>query len=403
MTRMQFVGIAFFLLLGTLMGLLFLVVAPTLPLRFDSPLYRVLGIRKPQIIGFLPYWLLPRYAGPGHDQINVLTYFGLTVGDNGNLIQFSSPVEEEPGWTALDGDRMAGILGSATASGVKLSLLVHNSNEESIAKLIADPETHARNLVAEAAPIMRKYGFSDLNLDIESFRESTPSSQSAYTTFVRTVKAGLDQHRLGTLTVEVTPISLHATRMIDVGAIGQIADTVVLMAYDFHYSGSYLAGPVAPATGSGTVRDLDIAGSIRELVRVVPPEKAVLGIPLYGYEWETVQPDPGSPVIPGTGKTASVFRVESEITPSCTDCIIGYDEIARTPYIIRPSGDYYEQIFTENSRSVSEKIKLAQSYGLGGVAFWALGYEGTDTLTPLRDYGSSYLYDPPFIGAVPER
>jgi spore germination protein YaaH len=35
---------------------------------------------------------------------------------------------------------------------------------------------------------------------------------------------------------------------------------------------------------------------------------------------------------------------------------------------------------------MSEKMKLAKEYGIGGVALWALGYDGKTILDPLIDY-----------------
>ena len=55
---------------------------------------------------------------------------------------------------------------------LSLSLLIHNSNEASISALLKEPEKHAQNLITDIAPIMQKHGFTDLNLDIESFELS---------------------------------------------------------------------------------------------------------------------------------------------------------------------------------------------------------------------------------------
>lgn len=383
------------LIFGALFGLFIIFLIATLPFSFDSKLYKIFGINKQQIIGFQPYWLLQKADKPYEKYINVFTYFGLTLDSNGTLVKLVNPQEEEPGWTTLKSDRFQEKLKQAQKNHLKSSLLIHNSNEASISALLKEPEKHAQNLVADVSPIMQKYGFTDLNLDIESFVEASESAQQQYTAFIKEVKNGIDRNNLGTLTVEITPISLVTPRLINVKEIGKIADYLVLMAYDFHYAGSYLAGPVAPVGGEGKVREYDINTALRETLNVVSPRKVILGIPLYGYEWETISDKPGTPTIPGGGATASNRRI-TELLKSCSNCVRGFDELAQQPYIVFPDSDDYHQIYYEDEKSIQAKLGLAKEYQIAGVALWALGYEGENLLNPLKTYKNSFDFKPSF-------
>ena len=102
---------------------------------------------------------------------------------------------------------------------------------------------------------------------------------------------------------------------------------------------------------------------------------------------ETLSNFPGSPVIPGSGATASNRRVTTLLN-ECKDCMIGTDEFGLQPYVIyqEKDTDYYKQIFYEDKTSLQKKVDTAKKYNLGGVALWAIGYEGEDMLTPLKDY-----------------
>ena len=111
----------------------------------------------------------------------------------------------------------------------------------------------------------------------------------------------------------------------------------------------------------------------------------MLGIPLYGYEWETLNPSPESATIPGGSAIASSRRI-ADLLSSCATCSAQFDPVARGPYVIFKENDYYNQIYFENEASLSEKIALAQKYHLGGVALWALGYEDASMLNPLKIY-----------------
>jgi spore germination protein YaaH len=382
------------LILGALLGLFVIFLIAVYPFSFDNKLCKVLGISKPQVVGFQPYWLLQKADKSYEKYINVFTYFGLTLNDDGTIVKLVNPREEEPGWTTLKSDSFQEKLKQTQKNNLKSSLLIHNSNEASISALLKEPEKHAQNLIADVSPIMQKYGFTDLNLDIESFVEASESAQQQYTAFIKEVKKGIDNNNLGTLTVEVPPISLVTSRLINTKEIGKIADYLILMAYDFHYSGSYIAGPVAPIGGEGKVREYDINTALKETLKVIPPQKVILGIPLYGYEWETISDKPNAPTIPGGSATASTRRID-ELLKSCNDCVRGYDELAQQPYVIFKDSDDYHQIYYEDEKSIKEKLKLAKEYKIAGVALWAIGYEGEKILNPLSSYKNSFNFNPP--------
>lgn len=358
----------------------------------DSVLATQLGVRRPVVLGFFPYWLLAQQDETYQAYLTDVTYFSLTVQEDGSIQKLVNPREEEPGWTRLKGEVVKNLLTNAASHNQRTSLLVHNSSPSQIYRLIASPSAHAQRLVDEVEPLMRLHGFSDLNLDIESFQEASPEAQLAFTTFVKEVKTQLQDKDLGTLTVEVTPISLVSPHLTDAKSIGEVADFIVLMAYDFHYRGSSIAGPVAPVNGAGEVREFDVETSVRLLSEVVPKEKILLGIPLYGYEWETIERYAQAPVIPGSGKTASHRRV-AELLAECVHCIKEFDPVSMQPYLILPATEegYSQQIFYEDKESLARKLELANKYQLGGVALWAMGYEGPEMLEPLREYKQTLL------------
>jgi spore germination protein len=134
--------------------------------------------------------------------------------------------------------------------------------------------------------------------------------------------------------------------------------------------------------------------ALKETLNVISPRKVILGIPLYGYEWETISDKPGAPTIPGGGATASNRRI-TEMLKSCTNCVKGFDELAQQPYIVFPDSDGYHQVYYEDDKSIQEKLKLANEYQIAGVALWAIGYEGENLLNPLKAYRNSFNFDPP--------
>lgn len=382
----------FIIILGILLG-----IGTTFTLLHYNPsLFNLLSntsatlnesIRVKQKIGFLPYWLLGKAQNNYSGYITTLTYFGLTINPDGTIMKLVNEQEEEPGWTNLRSGAVNEFLNKAKNEKIKLSLLVFNANEESIAQLLENPERHGRNLVTDVKPIMNKYGFTDLNIDIESFQETSEEARTNFSLFIKTIRQEMKREELGSLTIDVSPTALIKPYLINVKEIEPYVDTVVFMTYDYHYQGSEVTGPVSPLSGGGIISEFDNEQAIDEAIKIIPSDKIILGVPLYGYEWETIDDTPRSATIPGSGITASNARVE-ELLKDCSNCKIQLDKIAQESYLIykdEATGTYH-QIFYPDRNSMEQKLKFAQRNHLGGVALWALGYEGKTILEPLLDY-----------------
>ncbi len=353
----------------------------------NLPIYSSLGITRHQAIGFLPYWLLDKTQDDYQSYITTLTYFGLTVGSDGKIVKLTKPTETDPGWYTLRHGKVDQPIADAKKNNIRLSLLVFNSNEDEINGLITDPVTHAGNLVTEVAPLMKEFGFTDLNLDIESVRPASEEARMKFTAFVREVKKQLAGKQLGTLTIDASPIVLIKPYLINLNEVGKIADQIVLMTYDYHYPGSYVTGPVAPVGGAGIDAEFDSETAVKEALKIMPADKIILGVPLYGYEWETIGETPRSAVIPGTGMTASARRIDG-LLQKCASCRIQLDSYGLEHYFVykdEKTGTYH-QFFYPDKMATNEKVKLTNKYKIGGMALWALGYEDNTILEPLKDY-----------------
>ncbi len=380
----------FIVLIGLLAGcflsllLIFHFSLPSLPTH-NLPLFS--PSLKKQVIGFLPYWLLDKAQTDYSKYITTLTYYGLSIDTDGTIIKYTSPGETEPGWYALDSGKLNPFLASAKKTNTDLSLLLFSGDKDNILSIMNDPVTHANNLTRDIVPIMHQFGFSDLNLDIEYTAQASDAARLHFTQFAQTLKNNLSKENAGTLTVDISIDDFVHKNLIDPAEIGKIADHVVVMTYDYHFTDSYVTGPVAPLTGAGTVSEYDVETVVQKALSIIPAQKILLGVPLYGYEWETLGTVPRSAVIPGTGLTASNTRAEDFIN-SCASCSAEQDTTAQESYIIyrdQETGTYH-QIFYPNSASTQAKVDLARQTNLGGLALWALGYEGKTILEPIHAY-----------------
>lgn len=333
---------------------------------------------KPVVIGFLPYWNI---SDKDYSQyVDSIAYFSVTVMGDGTLQKETNPGESEPGWYALSSGKFDEIKEAH-------SLVVFAGDQEEISKLMEKPEEHAKKLIREVVPLIKKHSFNELNIDIESVSYATPSAQKSFTQFMKTAHDELSRQSPTTrMSIDVSPTALILPYLIDVKSIAPYVDSVIFMTYDFHYPGSSSTGPVSPVNGVESVEEYDVETSIQQALRILPKEKIFLGVPLYGYQWETLGTAPRSATIPGTGITASNKRV-MELLSSCATCSAMFDEVGKEAYVIYPDNETGTNvhIFYPDVRTLEERIQLMKKYRLGGMALWALGYEGDDLLSPLKD------------------
>lgn len=341
--------------------------------------------RQIEILGFAPFWLNLDNSQVYEKYITSYAFFALELEPDGHIKKLANPQEREPGWNNLISDKIKNKLESAKKANLKTVLTVHLSNEDDINELLKNPLINAKNLTDDIIPLIEDYEFDEVNIDIESFIKASQKKQQAFTDFFSALATDLKPDHQIKISIDITPTALVQRFLTDPVRIGQIADSVILMTYDYHYIGSPFSGPVAPIGGATIEREFDVETAIKEAVKILPAEKIILGIPLYGYEWETLSDSPQSAAIPAGASIASAKRVE-EILQTCKNCKKGRGKYSQQPYVIFPSKDakYYHQIFYEDKQSLSKKLELVNEYNLAGVALWALGYEDSGMLEALK-------------------
>jgi spore germination protein YaaH len=383
------------LILGVAIGFLIFIILPYFPVSANSSVLSTLGIGKPRIVAFLPYFLVSKATNDYNPYITTLTYFGLTIDVDGHIVKLANPQQEDPGWHGLRTHIVQDKLQSAKDNGVELSLSVVQGDEESISELLNNPKQSAENLLSDVIPQMKKYGFTDLNIDIESFDTPDAKKVEQFTTFVRVVKDGLEKQNSGTVTVDIPPIAFIRTNMINPIEVGKIADYMFVMAYDYSSVLSSNTGPIAPLEGAGKISEFDVAMAIDIAKKEIDPQKIILGIPLYGYEWDSLSDVPGAATIPDTGQTASNRRITDTFNSLCDTCIVVEDDVVKEKVFIyqeRKDDLYFHQAFLVDADDVKKRIDFVRNNDLGGIGLWALGYEGDKLLKPLSLYKDSFSF-----------
>ncbi|SPF42557.1 Glycosyl hydrolases 18 family protein [Candidatus Desulfosporosinus infrequens] len=139
----------------------------------------------------------------------------------------------------------------------------------------------------------------------------------------------------------------------DFAGIGRLCDLITLMTYDEHFSGGS-PGPIASLPWM--IEALDYA------IRYIPPEKLLLGIPVYGYDWSN---EPTS-IVPMRDIPKLIEQGQARLL---------WSDQAVEPYFYYWRGHVKHTIWYENELSAKVRLGFVKSYRLRGIAIWRLGYE----------------------------
>lgn len=327
------------------------------------------------IIGFLPSWSIANRSKVDTGNFSQIIYFGLGVNKDGGLIQYDEngfPVIE---WTYFNSDYFTKIRKDALKSNTKILLAVKSFDNETIDNITSNPNS-TNYLIKQLSNMIKKYDLDGINIDFEYITDSDvnfPTSRYLNKFLEELAQKLKEENPNIIISIDVNATAVLNDNAFNMTRIGRTVDQVIIMAYDYRQQNSIFSGPVAPLYGEQN--EHSIWESIHALSGRVPSEKIILAIPLYGYEWQTVSENNKSSVIPQSGALATYKRVK-ELLNERDDIKKHWDNVAKSPWLTYRQYGEIKQIYYEDERSIAEKLKLAKEKKLGGVVFWALGYEG---------------------------
>jgi spore germination protein len=214
--------------------------------------------------------------------------------------------------------------------------------------------TFLNNIVATA----KKYGFRDIHFDFEFLR---PADREAYNAFLRKAKARFSQEGwlLSTALAPKTSAGQKGKwyEAHDYRAHGQIVDFVVIMTYEWGYSG----GPAMAVSPIGPVRNV-----LEYAITEMPSNKIMMGQNLYGYDWTL-------PFVQGT--VAKALSPQSAIQLAADNNVaILYDTTAQAPHFnYTDAQGRQHEVWFEDARSIQAKFDLVKELNIRGVSYWKLG------------------------------
>ncbi|HZG73207.1 MAG TPA: glycoside hydrolase family 18 protein [Chondromyces sp.] len=205
----------------------------------------------------------------------------------------------------------------------------------------------------------RRLGFRDIHFDFEYLR---PEDREAYNQFLRRAKER-SQREGWLLSTALAPKTSAGQKgrwyeAHDYRAHGEIVDFVVIMTYEWGYSG----GPPMAVSPIGPVRDV-----LEYAVSEIPPQKIMMGQNLYGYDWTL-------PFVQGRD-TARALSPQQVISLAARyNIAIEYDTDAQAPFFnYRDEQGRSHTVWFEDARSIQAKFDLLKELSLRGMSYWKLG------------------------------
>jgi spore germination protein YaaH len=319
-------------------------------------------VPKHEVYGFVPYWEMDDGIADhlAATDLTTIGLFSVTHSRNGSL------ATGENGYRRITGPVGDRILAGARERGVRTELVYTSFGERKNDRFFSEPDARERT-IAELVELAGQLGVNGINVDVELLGiEHIP----AYGDFVGRLRAAL-REAIPEADVSVATTANQRGAAMALAASLSGADRIFLMGYDYRVAGSEpgASAPLGRRDGSEkTLRwSLDLYRDTG-----VPPERTILGLPLYGLVWPVEGPEIGAAA---TGRGDVWVPRRNLATLALPGATTSYDNVEDVAVLAVPNGDRWQAVYYDSPASLTPKLALADSRGLAGAGFWAVGYE----------------------------
>ncbi len=308
-----------------------------------------------EVFGYLPYWRYNSYPSLNYNLLTTIAYFGAELDGNGNI-------------TALHHWPANGLITMAHNNGVRVVLTAILFDSNDLATLLSSATNRTR-AITNLLNQVKNANADGVTIDFEG----VPSGQREnLTAFMDELTATFHREIPGSFVTIFTP-AVDWRNVFDYYQLAPINDGIIMQGYDYHWSGSSIAGPVAPLTGWGTY---NVTWTVNDYLTKTfnNYEKLILSVPFYGIEWPTVSGSKGANT---RGNGSSVFYSEAASLAQQYGKL--WDTESQTPWYRYQNTDGWYQGWFDDSLSLALKFNLVNDDQLKGIAIWALSYDGQRT------------------------
>ncbi len=283
------------------------------------------------------------------------------------IAYFSYEVDPETGgYTTIRGWDETPLIEYAHQRGVNVVLTVTNFGYDNNAAVLKDPAKREK-LIETVTQLVQERGGDGVNIDFEAvygeYRDELVDFFSELSGYMR--------QRLPDAEISLALPAVDWRDAFDAAAIAENCDYLMIMGYDYYWKNSANAGPVAPLEGGS----FNVTNSVNYyLEQGVPPEKLLLGVPWFGYDWPVEDESKKSRTLaPGTARIYPAMEDLAEANGK------NFDSEAKVPWFNYHDGDMQHQAWYDDSLSLALKYDFVNDIDIGGIGIWALHYLGERT------------------------
>jgi spore germination protein YaaH len=336
-----------------------------------------------EVYGFVPYWEMDAgiAAHLAATDLSTVGLFSVTHNRDGSL------ATGENGFRRITGDVGSAILAGARERGVRTELVYTSFGEKKNGRFFTEPDARAR-AITELVALATELGVNGINVDVELLGAI---HVQAYGEFVGQLREALRAAIPDAQVSVATTANVRGAAMAGAAARAG-ADRIFMMGYDYRVTGSEPGASSPLGRRDGSEKTLHWSLDLY-LDAGVPPERTILGLPLYGVVWPVAGPEIGAL---STGRGDFWVPRRNLGTLESPDTKAAYDPIEDVEVLVVPDGDGWQAVYYDSPASLTPKLALADRRGLAGAGFWAVGYErGLPAYTDLiRTFRAGQLADP---------
>lgn len=245
--------------------------------------------------------------------------------------------------------------------------LTVNGNPEHTSLALLNPDTqttHIKNLLQTVI----SEDFDGIDIDYEAIN---PDNRDLFTEYIKNLTK---EFRVNRKLVSVTLEARISNQVpMDWRSIGEVADEVRIMVYDYHAQKTGIPGPISPLGWLKETLDYAIAN--------IPKEKLVIGIGNYGYDWTEPADENGSWEGTGISFEQAINLAKEKNSPIIRAAGIddrGYDIGSIPTFTYTDEHSKQHAVWFEDRASLQAKVNLINQYPLAGIIFWSVGLGDAD-------------------------
>lgn len=306
------------------------------------------------VYGFHPFWYGTAYKDYDFSLLSTVSYFSYHVdpktgGQQGVFFWRETPLVD---------------IAKAAGSRVDLTITSFGSANN---HLFLSNKTAQKQTIENVIHLLKKRNGDGVCIDFESI---PATMQNEFTDFVST----LSQHLRKVLPEATVSLALYAidwNHVFDIPDLIASVDQFIVMAYDYHYSSSKYAGPVAPLQSGKIWPPYNVENSVETyLAKGVPASKMLLSVPYYGQQWHTKN---ATFPVRNLGHIATMpYR---KIVPLLQKGKEEWDPISHSQFLGGLKDEQPFQLWYNDVKSLKAKYQYVKEKGLAGIAIFALGYD----------------------------